>query len=380
MFQRIGYSATTWSIGDLSNWKIQNATIMDHIFYESGYNATTWNIGDISNWDTSKAANMGWMFYNAGKTDTTWELNLEKWNIEKVNDRRGFAGGISEKIKQPKWNNGKTYYVVYSEDDNSLRFYNTKIETGSIHNELTATAVYEVYEKYIFSGTYDIPWFNYRENITKVIFEDEIELSGTAYLFYELKNCVSFNLEKLNKTHITDMTYMFGYAGYNIDTDFELNLSGWDISNVTSTRYMFYHTGYNAKNKFSIDVSGWDTSKLTSANRMFYSAGYNANIFEINISNWSVSELSNIEEMFYQTGYSAENFNIMGLNDWYLKEALNVNRMFAYAGYNADYSLDLSNWTTCKVTIGNAYDGFDAGVENKIIEPDWYKGGCTTGG
>jgi hypothetical protein len=42
------------------------------MFYCAGKDATTWNIGDLSNWDTSKVASMSYMFYQAGRNATTW--------------------------------------------------------------------------------------------------------------------------------------------------------------------------------------------------------------------------------------------------------------------------------------------------------------------
>ena len=59
MFDRAGYSATTWSIGDLSNWNTSSVTNMQDMFSEAGYSATTWTVkipsktGDLTN-TTSK--------------------------------------------------------------------------------------------------------------------------------------------------------------------------------------------------------------------------------------------------------------------------------------------------------------------------------------
>ena len=49
MFNQSGYRATTWSVGDLSNWNVANVTNMNMMFYCAGYTATSWSVGDISN-------------------------------------------------------------------------------------------------------------------------------------------------------------------------------------------------------------------------------------------------------------------------------------------------------------------------------------------
>jgi hypothetical protein len=72
MFSHSGYSATTWNIGNLSSWNVSSVTSMESLFYYAGYNATTWSIGDLSGWDTSKVTTMIQMFAYAGYNATTW--------------------------------------------------------------------------------------------------------------------------------------------------------------------------------------------------------------------------------------------------------------------------------------------------------------------
>ena len=85
MFSYAGYSAITWNIGDLSGWSVSNVTSMISMFNYAGYNATTWNIGDLSNWDTSGVTNMSSMFNSAGYNATTWNIgNLSNWDTSNV--------------------------------------------------------------------------------------------------------------------------------------------------------------------------------------------------------------------------------------------------------------------------------------------------------
>ena len=117
MFEQTGYSSSTWSVGDISNWnvsKLQNAhnmfdqaahttsnfnlnlsnwfkpetnpaiVTMSSMFFEAGHNASSWSIGDISNWDVSKVTTMANMFGAIAKHTTTINLNLSNWDTSQV--------------------------------------------------------------------------------------------------------------------------------------------------------------------------------------------------------------------------------------------------------------------------------------------------------
>lgn len=48
MFNGTGYKAATFNL-DLSGWNVSNVTSMANMFNCAGYSATSWSIGDISN-------------------------------------------------------------------------------------------------------------------------------------------------------------------------------------------------------------------------------------------------------------------------------------------------------------------------------------------
>ena len=89
MFQNAGHNATTWDIGDLSTWDTSQVTDMSSMFSSSGYSATTWDIGDLSGWGTSQVTDMNRMFYYAGLKATTWDIgDLSEWNTSQVTDMK----------------------------------------------------------------------------------------------------------------------------------------------------------------------------------------------------------------------------------------------------------------------------------------------------
>ena len=84
MFSYTGYSATTWTVGDLSGWDISQVTDMYNMFSNAGVRATIFNL-DLSGWNTSKVTSMSYMFEWAGYNATTWTVgDLSGWNTSKV--------------------------------------------------------------------------------------------------------------------------------------------------------------------------------------------------------------------------------------------------------------------------------------------------------
>ena len=87
MFQ---YSEFTGENGDISKWDVSKVEDMCYMFYESEFN------GDISKWDVSNVENMHMMFYNSKFTG-----NISEWDVSNVKDMEGlfysskFNGDIS---------------------------------------------------------------------------------------------------------------------------------------------------------------------------------------------------------------------------------------------------------------------------------------------
>ena len=143
------------------------------------------------------------------------------------------------------------------------------------------------------------------------------------------------------------MSYMFAVIGLsNTITTFTITgMENWNTSKVTNMSYMFSYeyggivfnpgmTSYNIG-----DLSGWDTSNVTDMSGMFASAGKNATTFSIgDISKWDTSSVTNMYSMFDE------------------------------AGENANYTLDLSGWNVCNVTV---FNDFNLSVDDKVKAPEF---------
>ena len=238
----------------------------------------------------------------------------------------------------------KVAYAIYLQEDTSLRFVRSEneIKVGDIYDGKTVEGVYTGFEEDVYDSDVEVPWYdgNYYSTriVTKVIVEDDIAPVSTAYWFNWMYDCAIFHLEKLDTSNVTDMSYMFGWAGYDASTVELYGVDNFDVSNVIEMNYMFAYVARNT-DSFALDLSGWNVSNV---NNMYY--------------------------MFAGTGYYAETFWLGDLRKWDVSSVINMGSMFRQTGYEADWHLDCSGWNVSKVTY---YTRFNYGVALKVSAPEW---------
>ena len=279
-----------------------------------------------------------------------------------------FGGDISAEVSQLEHHFA---YAIYSETDNSLRFYNNgdTVNVGDTYRDRKVTAKFTEFIQYGYVET-NIPWYDYRESITTVVVEEEISPINLGYWFAGFSNCSSLDLTKLDTSKVKSLGLMFANTGTKITTDFEIvGIDRWDTSKVESMYATFNETGSNAKTFNIGDLSNWDTSNVINMFYMFAGAGKNAATWNIgNLSKWDVSKNTNIAAMFYTAGYNATEWNIGNISGWNTSSVTNMSYMFFSTASKAAYTLDLSGWNVNLVTV---YGNFNTNVSSKVTAPTW---------
>ncbi len=232
----------------------------------------------------------------------------------------------------------KISQAIYSADDNSLTFTRDANEyaEGDIYNGKTVTAVYTGFEDEKYTAGDEVPWFEYRGNITSVEMLDEIKPKSTAYWFMGFKNCGKFELDKLNTNKVTDMRDMFYQAGYNTTTFNISDLSDWNVSSVTNMHCMFYEAGHSTTTFDLGDLSKWNVANVTNMNCMFYETGYNATTWNVgDLGVWKTSKVTDMSHMFYNCQAIKE----LNLSGWDTSSVTTMQNMFAGCSNLAEISL-----------------------------------------
>ena len=204
-----------------------------------------------------------------------------------------------------------------------------------------------------------IAWYEENGNGTvKVYIGSNHQMFGnidSSYLF----SCIGFvssctstetitNIELLNTSNVTDMSWMFNYTGYRTMTSLDLG-DNFDTSHVINMSYMFQDTGRNAMTTLNLGDK-FDTSNVTDMNNMFYDTGRIA-MTTLNLGNkFDTSNVTDMNYMFRDMGFSV--MNTLNLGDKFdTSNVTNMQGMFDGTGYSSMTSLDLGDkFDTSKVT------------------------------
>lgn len=374
MFSAAGMSVSdSFTIVGFENWDTSNVINMEMLLDETGMSAVTYNIGDISGWDVSKVTDMSYMLLEAGASSTNnWSLDLSGWNSMRVREFESFSS--STKIVAPDW---YTSYAVYSETDQSLRFYRSSapITVGSTYDGRVVTNVYTGFETESYNYS-SMPWSSIQGSVESVTFVNEIIPISTANWFYNFDNTSYIDVSKLNVSNVTDMYSMFN----NCSSLTNLNLSDWDTSNVTYMAFMFsgcsglttldlrhFDTSNvtnmaqmfsGCSNLTTLDISGWDTSNVTYMAEMFHDCD---SLTSLDLSGWDTSNVTSMTYMFN----SCDNLTSLDIGGWDTSNVTVMNHMFEYC--TSLINLDLSNWNVSKVT---KYEHFNYGASG-VIAPNF---------
>ena len=273
-------------------------------------------------------------------------INSQVVQADKLPENQVTNSTLTKKVVNPKSNSTlastKTNNDAVSADYLSNKS-NSEIDNSAIKSEWNNLEVsYNNHVLTIHSGTVTNPKRiagNIKgvdtSHITKIKLDGKLTINGSALeLFSELNNLVSIeNLNQLDTTNVTDMSYMF--AGclklQNI------NVARFNTTNVTTMRAMFA----TCDNLTNLDLSNFDSSKVVDMSYMFASSRKLANITFS--SRFNTSVVTNMSNMFYD----CQSLDGLDLANFKTTRVANMQAMFAYCSKLTN--LNLSSFDTSRV-------------------------------
>ena len=245
--------------------------------------------------------------------------------------------------------------ISSNKDGSVMMWYEDKDENG----------MYEVYiggeNGIIEANTNGSGLFSYLTNIESLNLNklDTSYMTSMSYMFYNSSSLKEIDISNFNTSKVTAMNNMFS----GCENLTSLDLSSFDTSNVTKMDYMFY----NCKSLPSLDLSNFNTGKVTTMYGMFYNS---SNLRQINTSNFNTSHVTDMGNMFAECNnltslnlssfdtsnvenmttmfFQCKNLRFLNISSFNTENVTNMGRMF----YNCQSltNLDLSNFNTSKVT------------------------------
>lgn len=292
-----GTTATSWTIGSLSNWKTGNATTFAYMFYETAQNAEEFDIGDLGNWDMSKVTTLAYMFYSTAPNVDEFILSgVGNWNTSSVTNMSNLFAYSGENSSSwdvgdlSGWNTAKVtnmssmfcvacYSASYQCDLGDLSGWNTARVTN-------------MDSMFFYAGLdYGIKPFNMGNwNVSKV--------KNMSDMLMGFGSVDELGLKNWNVSNVTNMSRLFAQA----DLGGTFDISTWNVSKVTDMSGLF-HQSYNL---YVLDISGWNTSLVTNMTEMFNGCNYLRTIYVG--SGWNTAAVTSSTNMFYNN-VTLPNFN-----------------------------------------------------------------------
>ncbi len=228
-------------------------------------------------------------------------------------------------------------YTVYDPADNSLTFYYDEYKYSRQIN-------YDVYSIPISPQSYEnIGWvMNHSDDIKTVKFDDSFAIArptSTCFWFCYLENLTTIeNIENLNTSEVTNMSYMFSYC---------TNLKNVDVTHFNTSQVSHIHNMfYDCSKLETLDLTNWDTSNVIVMASAFYGCEGLTSITSLEKLN--LSKVTSVASMFD----GCKLLRILDLGGWNTSNVKDMSAMFRNCS-NLKSIIVGDKWSTANVTQSN---------------------------
>ena len=203
------------------------------------------------------------MFNNSEKL----KIDCSDWNVPANALHDDFNRNAPGVILPKPWQS--TAFAVFSSDDKSLNFYKREFKdmpkVGDTFEGKTVTDVYTGIETTRYTpidyndsnGATNVPWYSRSSDCKNVsVVDNGIKPNDIAFWFHRFKNCISFDVSKLDTSSVSCIEHIF----YDCENVKNLDLSTWDLSHCESAVSAFAYC-YNLE---SIEFGSISTANFKS--------------------------------------------------------------------------------------------------------------------
>ena len=343
---------------DISVFNTGKVTNMESMFAGCS-SLTTIIVG--SGWSTEAVKSSYYMFSGCsalvGGAGTPYDSSYEDATYAHIDGGPDNPGYLTEKMPEP--------YAVLTDNDDDVTIYSTTVKGKTLtfyyDNQKEARGGMEIGP---FEETTDQSWYEQKESITTVIFDNSFAnyttLSSTKFWFMDCENITTINnIYNLKTANVINMDYMFlrchgltsiDVSNFNTDNVTSMNgmfsncvnltnldLRNFNTTNVTSMKAMFV----DCHGLTGLDVSGFNTVNVTDMSNMFYGC---SSLTSLDVSSFNTKKVTQMDSMFDW----CSSLTSLDVSNFKTDNVTNMSSMFRDC--SSLTSLDLSSFNTEKVT------------------------------
>jgi len=314
----------------------------------------------LVNTSSEVASNSG--FLGSKNSENTNVSKIERQNIENVTFMDNIPSSVYD--KSAKAYVDTTAWDVSAQQDKSILAWYTTNANGTlkvyIGSDDEIFGNYDSSNLFAYIGYSEEDKFTATETISNIELVNVSSVTNMSYMFRQTGHNAMTKLDlgdNFDTSNVTNMTAMFRYTGSKKMLTFNLG-SKFNTSQVTDMHEMFIGTGYHTMEQLDLGDK-FDTSNVTDMKLMFENCGYTA-MTTLNLgSKFNTAKVTDMSNMFNSTGHEVMNGLNLGLL-FDTSKVTNMEGMFGECGRKSLESLNLgdkfdtSNVTNMKNMFNNA--------------------------